>query len=383
MTSDRVHEIGIDVAAADVDSAVQTYKDSAEKVWITATVTIDGTTFDEVGLRLKGNSSLRDVSTDTAPEHLPWLVRLDKFVEQDYDGLRSFVIRSNTSESSLNEAVALSLLRQAGLAGQSAVAVGLSVNDSEPAARLVIDNPDDAWMEETFGSGGALYKAEASGDYSYRGDDSAAYEDVFDQEAGEDNTDLTPLIEFLKFVDESSDEDFVANLESKLDVDSFATYLAIQDLLDNFDDIEGPGNNSYLYWDAENGQFTVVPWDYNLAFGQRPGGAPGGDAPAGGAPGGGAPPMPDGAQPRGGGGGGPAGGGPSRGNTLASRFRAITAYADLIETKSKQLQEQLIESGDATATLDAWVSTISAAGLVDDDALAAEAQTIRRYLETS
>src|SRR5690606_22203271 len=67
---------------------------------------------------------------------------------------------------------------------------------------------------------------------------------------------------------------------------SFATYLAMQDLLDNFDDINGPGNNAYLYWDTETEQFTVVPWDYNLAFGQRPMGGGGGGDFGGGGPGG-------------------------------------------------------------------------------------------------
>ncbi len=44
-------------------------------------------------------------------------------------------------------------------------------------------------MAENFDAGDALYKAESTGDYSYRGDDPESYVDVFDQEAGKDNTD--------------------------------------------------------------------------------------------------------------------------------------------------------------------------------------------------
>ncbi|MEZ5270152.1 MAG: hypothetical protein R2789_16830 [Microthrixaceae bacterium] len=47
--------------------------------------------------------------------------------------------------------------------------------------RLVIEHPDDVWMAENFDAGGALYKAESTGDYSYRGDDPESYVDVFDQ----------------------------------------------------------------------------------------------------------------------------------------------------------------------------------------------------------
>ena len=39
------------------------------------------------------------------------------------------------------------------------------------------------------------------------------------------------------------------------------------------DDIDGPGNNSYLFWDSATGMFTVVAWDHNLAFGASMGGA--------------------------------------------------------------------------------------------------------------
>jgi spore coat protein CotH len=75
---------------------------TGDKEWISATVTIDGTTFENAGLRLKGNSSLRGASFDTDPTALPWLIRLDKYVDgQSLDGYTQFVVRSNNSETSL------------------------------------------------------------------------------------------------------------------------------------------------------------------------------------------------------------------------------------------------------------------------------------------
>jgi spore coat protein CotH len=50
-------------------------------------------------------------------------------------------------------------------------------------------------------------------------------------------------------------------------------------LLDNFDDIDGPGNNSYLYYNPATGVFAVVPWDHNLALGGFSGGGGPGLAP--------------------------------------------------------------------------------------------------------
>jgi spore coat protein CotH len=110
------------------------------------------------------------VSAD-APEGLPWLIRLDEFVDdqvhQDYEDI---VIRSNPSKTSLNEAVALDLLEEAGLASQEAAATSFKVNDRAAVLRLAIENPDDdIWQEANFGADGALYKAEAGGNWSYRG----------------------------------------------------------------------------------------------------------------------------------------------------------------------------------------------------------------------
>ena len=65
------------------------------------------------------------------PESLPWLIRLDKYVDgQSMDGVTELVVRSNSSETALNEAVALDLLAEAGLVTEDAALVRLSVNGS-------------------------------------------------------------------------------------------------------------------------------------------------------------------------------------------------------------------------------------------------------------
>ena len=270
-----VHAVTIDVDEDDFATMLATYQDSGEKEWLTADVTIDGQTISDAGIRLKGNSSLRGIDADADPAELPWLIDLDQFVDgQTLDGWEAFVVRSNTTETSLNEAVALTLLDEAGLASEDAVAITFSANDSDTTLRLMVQDLDNTWDDANFDSDGTLYKAESGGDYSYRGDDPESYEDVFDIEAGTD--DFEPLTDFLQWLDESSDEEFADELDEHLDVDAFATYLAFEDLIDNFDDIEGPGNNSFLRYDAETGLMTVVAWDHNLAFGATNGGGEGG-----------------------------------------------------------------------------------------------------------
>src|SRR5215211_164952 len=174
--ADVIHEIAVSYEQDTYDTMIQVFMDTADKEWIEATLTIDGAEYERVGMRLKGNSSLmilrggpeggpmsqrgpegddvpvepedpaegRDVfESGTAedpepmqdslsadePEGLPWLIRLDKYVDgQHHNGIFNLVIRSNRSATALNESVALELLDAAGLASQRAAPAKFTVN---------------------------------------------------------------------------------------------------------------------------------------------------------------------------------------------------------------------------------------------------------------
>ena len=335
----------------------------------------------------------------------------------------------NNSETSLNEAVALELIAAAGMASEAASPARFSVNGGTEQLRLVVENPNDDWYSENVGVTGILYKAEAGGDYSYRGDDPAAYEGVFDVEAnttGSDSDEYAPLIAFLKWLNESDDAAFAAELGQYLDIDSFADYLAIQDLIENFDDIEGPGNNSYLSYDASTGLFTVISWDHNLAFGGLGGGMRTFAMPDGGTPPAGADRrhaattgepaptrhtahrcragagrrdrvthLPTAQRPRGWTGSSSAVGpgprrtstarparGPGMGNVLAERFRANADFAALVEQALADLQASLYDSGTAAQILDEWTAVLKeqATDLVPADTIDTEAAHISKII---
>lgn len=453
----RIHEITVSFAQEDFETMIQEYQQSRTKTWITASATIDGQVYETVGLRLKGNSSLMrlgrnraglgpgnanipgapaagalddpdrqetraleadpggdsartaDSSAFSSPEQLPWLIDLNHNVPgQNYQGVAELVVRSNTTSTALNEVVALVLLAEAGLASQQATYVRFSANGSEPVLRLVVENPDDRWMAKNFEASGALYKAESTGDWSYRGEDPAAYEEVFDQEAGLDNADLGPLIDFLDFLNNSDDATFSTELFKRLDVEAFATYLAMEELIANNDDIDGPGNNSYLYYDTKTGMFTVVAWDHNLAFGAMgtgrggnlPGVAPGREGEVGGL---GQDPASQGDTSQGnadrlGDAAGAAretprqgnqafsrqvwGPGPNRGpNPLVERFLANPEWKRLYENQLARLRAELCASGRAQEILDGWVSLLKsqASDLIDPSAVEQEAARISHY----
>ena len=402
---DSLHSVEIAVDQNAYQEMITAYTSNQTKNWIEATVTVDGVAHEKAGLKLKGNSSLQGISADSEPQKLPWLVRFDKFVDgANHDGMTRMVIRASSSTSALNEAVALDLLAKTGLASEKAAHISLSVNGSDPVLRLTCQDLDESWVAQNFDVAGLLYKAESTGDYTYRGTDESAYKDVFDQETGKAN--LTPLIEFLQFINESSDADFQSGLAQRVDVDKMVTYLAFEDVIDNFDDITGPGNNSFLWWAEQANQMTVVAWDHNCAFGLKPGagqqGQGGGQPPGGGGqgqppsggqqPGGGQPPGDGGApsngqaptgQPPGGAGGQQPGGGGSqtKANALVDRFNSLMDGETKVSAERDRLKQELYTSGVAQTILDARakVLTDQAGSLIEQSAVEADKQTIAAY----
>ncbi len=82
----------------------------------------------------------------------------------------------------------------------------------------------------------------------------------------ENSVDYAGLFYFLEVLNKSNDEIFPSEIEKVLDVDSFLRFLAVSSMIVHLDNYNGSvAHNYYLYED--NGKFTVIPWDLNLAFG--------------------------------------------------------------------------------------------------------------------
>ncbi|MDE3723259.1 CotH kinase family protein [Nocardiopsis sp. N85] len=429
--ADGSHTIEVTFDEQEYAEMVDTFQEEGEKEYIQADIVIDGTEIDDVGLRLKGNSTLMSLRGDTGapgggtaptgtasaegaatdgdardgaraggpsgvslseeePENLPWLISFDEYVEgRAYQGRTELALRpaASGSDTALNEALALELTAAAGQATQDHTLTSFAVNGGEGAVRLLLESPDAAWARRL--GDGVLYKGRADGSFDYLGEDPTEYEEAFKQINAEGAYDLTPVMGLLRFVEEADDAEFAEELGEHLDVDSFARYLALQDLISNGDAMDGPGNNFYLWYDITEDRFTVLSWDLNLAFGGMGGtGGPTGGADRDtetedtGAPGSGEPPqgmeMPEGMEPPQGmeppegmempEGGGPGGGGGRGSGALKERFLANADFAALYEAAHADLYTELVESG----TADDLLASVTARAETAGDTAAAE-----------
>ena len=124
-------------------------------------------------------------------------------------------------------------------------------------------------MPEGFGeNGGRGGGVMGSDDVSliYTDDDYDSYSNIFDNAKTDiTDTDKDRLIDSLKQLNEGE------NIESVVDVDEVIRYFVVHNFVCNFDSYTGSMiHNYYLY--EQDGQLSMIPWDYNLAFGGFQGG---------------------------------------------------------------------------------------------------------------
>ena len=116
--------------------------------------------------------------------------------------------------------------------------------------------------------GGNLYKATDPGaNLAYLGENPTSYQSLFSKESNEDANDWTDLIELARIFDQTPIADLPPNSTRLIDVDSFLTALALDNLTVNLDSYVGMAQNYYLYRRPSDHKWAWIPWDPSLAFG--------------------------------------------------------------------------------------------------------------------
>ncbi len=121
----------------------------------------------------------------------------------------------------------------------------------------------DGQMERPKGDFGGLMGGRGSngGSLEYTTDDVSSYSAIFNNVVGKGNgSDYKRVITALKALSEGE------NLDTYFDIDQILRYLAAHTIVVNLDSYSSSmAQNYYLY--ENNGKVTVLPWDYNLAWG--------------------------------------------------------------------------------------------------------------------
>ncbi len=219
-------------------------------------------------------------SIDLTQVNIPFKIRFDKYVTgQCYQGLEEINIRTSgtgTDAAILQEPLTNAMARLVGLDAPRTVFTGFSMNDGSERLLVISELVDSDYLERIMEHPeGILYKAEMGSSLTYNGEALSSYSNSFSQETRKNEADYKPLIAFSKFLTEADEKEFEEKLTDWLDVDSFALYLAVENLLVNRDSMADMNNNYYLYYDNVEEKFTVLMWDANESLGKLGGGSQG------------------------------------------------------------------------------------------------------------
>lgn len=315
----------------------QTMLDNAtQKEYISADITINGTTIQNVGIKPKGNSSLKGVAENDDSNRYSFKIKFDEYVDgQTWMGLDQLVLNNNYSDAtSMKEYLSYDIMDFIGVDAPLFSYADIRVNEESWGFYLAIEVMDSSYLERTKDGEGELYKpdsaemdkinmanpqgeppsstpgaesdassavssanqtAGASSDASqkekendrqvppnfdgnqrpagggmrsddataliYTDDEESSYSSIFENaETKTDESDHKRVIEAIKNLNSGTD------LEKYVDVDAVLRYLAAHTAVVNLDSYSGNmGHNYYLY--ENNGQISMLPWDYNMAFG--------------------------------------------------------------------------------------------------------------------
>lgn len=338
---------GVDMISLEIiadDEAWQTMLDNAEaEEYIKVDVVVNGTRFNDVGIRPKGNSSLREVASSDS-DRFSFRLKFDKYVEgQTCFGLDTFVVNNMTGDNTyMKEYLSYDLMKTIGVDVPYFGYANISVNDQPWGLYLAVELYNDSYEERVFDTtSGMLYNVKMSdmgqgdmggfgnlppdanasasmntsndtspndpqterpekgtfpnggtppsdftggmnggmaagmgegmrngmgagntgGSLKYIDDSSESYSAIFENVVGDgDEEAYQRVITALKALSEGDD------IETYFDVDAILRYFAAHNLVVNLDSYSSSmAQNYYLY--ENDGQLTVLPWDYNLAWG--------------------------------------------------------------------------------------------------------------------
>ncbi|MDP2306033.1 MAG: CotH kinase family protein [Pseudomonadota bacterium] len=246
--------------------------------WYPAHVVVDDQAWEGVGIRLKGNSSLR-AAWHAGIRKLPFRLDFDQLVsegvgaeDQRLYGFEELSFANGfRDETLMRDVLASAILEDRGVPAARAAYWWVTLDAGagpEPLGLYVaMELPDDTMVERVWGEReGPLYKPDGpcANLTCY---DPASFEG---KRGDTDGADIERLITALL----ASRDDAPAwreGLEATLDVDGFLRWLAVNSALQNWDVYGVIAHNYYLYGAAaDGGRFTWIPWDHNEALADWP-----------------------------------------------------------------------------------------------------------------
>ncbi len=273
----QVRRVDISLTAANWKTL---WLDPEAKTTVPANAVVFGEQIENVGFRMRGQFSLR-----MSGEKKPWKIDTDYYVDgQEFHNLKQLMFLNNIGDASMiQEKLAYDAMHFAGIPASYVsfveLWIDLSDDDQPPifwGIYTMVERVDKKFLANRFGRDydtGNLYKASHAErgpmNLIYHGPDITDYPTqdglyAYGKATNEEQADYSDVINLMYVIDGvtyDTPEDFAAALEQVLNVDIFLRYMAVVNMLGNWDSYPYTGNNYHLFYNAGTGKFEWIPWD--------------------------------------------------------------------------------------------------------------------------
>ena len=262
---DEIQTIEVTFAESNWDQLMDNAYAADAGYILAESITINGITYDSVGVKYKGNSTYRSNQIKN-----PWHIELDTYKDHEHDGYTDIKLANGSKDPSMiRDVLAYSILRQYMEAPQANFA-NLYVNGDLIGLYANTESISKKFMNSRFGSkentrfkcsppDGAGPQSNDLPNLVFLGQDSTDYYDAYELKSDAGWQDLIDLCDTLV---NQTDE-----IEEILDVNRTLWMLAFNNVIVNLDSYSGNFAQNYYLYRSDYGQFLPVVWDLNESFG--------------------------------------------------------------------------------------------------------------------
>jgi len=273
----EVQEIRLELPYPDWDTKLDSLKTVNPDSRLLGTAFVNGTRFDSVGVRYKGNSSYFRSRKDTFKK-LPINVKLNfRLREQQLKSGHNTLKLSNAflDPSFLRDPLAYSVIRRY-MPAPACNFAKVFINKDFYGLYVNTESIDEVFIEKHFGTkAGFLVKCDPdnwkrvrsqsgcpkgeNASLMYLNDSPGCYDAFYEVD---DPASWKPLINLIKVLNKEPDK-----LESVLNIDQTLWMHALNNVMVNLDSYTGSLSHNYYLWIDSTGVAHPLIWDLNMAFG--------------------------------------------------------------------------------------------------------------------
>ena len=268
----RVLDISVEIDSEDWDTLrhqTRTFEDLMAEIekyqlsrpfasiysWFSATVTVDGETHTEVGVRKKG---FLGSQSDTKPS---LKLRFDKYVDgQSLGGVIERMTLNNSIQdpSMINTCLSYRIFAASGNPASRCNFATVSVNGKDLGLYVHVEEIKAPFLARHFDSAdGNLYEGTVS-------DFTPDYRGTIEKKTNEDADDWSDIDAVVAALQDSSDAGMEA-LGQAVDLDRFLSFWATEVMIGHWDGYAGNRNNYHFYREPD-GPFVFIPWGVDDTF---------------------------------------------------------------------------------------------------------------------